>query len=93
MLLTSLQFGIAITAIVPLLPTAAASRFRNTTSCRYLPGDLGWPSEDEWSSLNSTVDGRLMVGKPIAQSTCYGAGTNSRECAAMQSTWSDLDPV
>ncbi|KAF5875947.1 putative fad fmn-containing isoamyl alcohol oxidase protein [Botrytis fragariae] len=83
----------AVTAIASFLPTAATLRFHNTTSCRYLPGDLGWPSEDEWSSLNRTVDGRLIVGTPVAQSSCYGAATNSLECAVMQSTWPDLDPV
>ncbi|GJC99261.1 FAD binding domain-containing protein [Colletotrichum higginsianum] len=35
-------------------------------SCKYLPGDPGWPSADAWAQLNRTVDGRLVATVPYA---------------------------
>ena len=34
------------------------------------PGDTCWPSDDDWASLNTTRDGRLIQARPPA-SVCY----------------------
>ncbi|OBR04627.1 FAD binding domain-containing protein [Colletotrichum higginsianum IMI 349063] len=55
-------------------------------SCKYLPGDPGWPSADAWAQLNRTVDGRLVATVPLG-SACHGDGYNATECARLQDAW------
>lgn len=55
-------------------------------SCRYLPGDAGWPSVDEWNRLNSTVGGRLVATVPLG-SPCHDPTYVAAECASLQSQW------
>lgn len=35
--------------------------------CRARPGSSNWPTQSDWDSLNSTVDGRLVAVVPSAQ--------------------------
>ena len=36
------------------------------SSCKVSHGDPHWPSQDQWQSLNKSVDGRLLTGIPPA---------------------------
>ena len=75
----------AVAAILFAL-TLAAAVSSNTSACRYLPGDPGWPTDEDWSQLNSTIGGRLILGTPLAQS-CYLPTLNSDTCAEVQEEW------
>lgn len=38
-----------------------------STSCRNVPGDPGYPTNEQWDSLNSTVSGRLVKVVPFVE--------------------------
>ena len=42
-----------------LIPFTNAKQY-----CRHQPGDAGWPTDTEWTTLNSTLDGRLIPVQP-----------------------------
>ena len=46
--------------------SASAVPSPQTASCRYIPGDAGWPKQCEWAKLNGTVGGRLIATVPLA---------------------------
>jgi len=73
-----------------LLNLGAAAGFsrRNYTNpaCRYLPGDQGWPSLDQWAQLNASVSGRLIATVPAGH-VCHDPYFNATLCAALQQTW------
>lgn len=59
------------------------------SSCKYLPGDYGWPSQSKWAQLNSTVGGRLIQTIPLG-SVCHSTGFgdyNADACKAVQDEW------
>jgi hypothetical protein len=73
---------------VMLCMTAAETAFRN--SCRYIPGDEGWPAPYDWRALNDTVEGRLIVTVPQA-SVCHTSpysNYNETACESLKSGWS-----
>ncbi|TEA11815.1 FAD-linked oxidoreductase ZEB1 [Colletotrichum sidae] len=57
-----------------------------TPSCKYLPGDAGWPSPETWAQLNETVGGRLVATVPLG-TPCHGDAYNATECARLQDAW------
>ncbi|KAI1459599.1 hypothetical protein F4805DRAFT_455765 [Annulohypoxylon moriforme] len=57
---------------------------QNGHDCRCFPGDSCWPTLAEWSSLNSTVGGRLVATVPIAAS-CHKSNLASYDAEACQS--------
>ncbi|KAI0202674.1 FAD binding domain-containing protein [Astrocystis sublimbata] len=61
---------------------------RSAAHCLHLPGDAGWPSDRQWKTLNASVGGRLIAGKPAAE-VCYGAGADNTACAALRASWTD----
>ncbi len=54
--------------------------------CRCLPGDTCWPKSQEWTTLNNTVGGRLIVTKPLA-APCHDPTYNAAECANLKNLW------
>ncbi|KAI1451037.1 FAD binding domain-containing protein [Annulohypoxylon stygium] len=65
-----------LVGIVSALVVAAAIAVRNRGSsiqpfCRVIAGDAEWPTQDEWNSLNKTVDGRLIATIPLAAPCHY----------------------
>lgn len=64
-------------------------------SCRYLPGDQGWPSEESWARLNTTVGGRLLVTNPVAH-VCHRQGPfaayDQVACEHLQTAFLDAGP-
>ncbi|KAI0896797.1 FAD-binding domain-containing protein [Annulohypoxylon nitens] len=61
---------------------------RDKPACRYLPGDIGWPSDEKWNSLNQTTGGNLIRGTPLAE-PCYRqeSGFQSGVCADIRDNW------
>lgn len=92
------------TSILSSLPhvlaaAAAASvpRIDNTTinktpygasTCRYLPGDADWPKLHDWSALNHTIGGGLIIGAPLGQN-CHSLAYDANECTQVQEGWID----
>lgn len=59
--------------------------------CRFIPGDVGWPSLQDWAELNSTVGGRLIVTVPVA-SICHMPTYRDTECAILKEQWNFPPP-
>lgn len=55
-------------------------------SCRCFPGDECWPSDAEWSSLNTTVEGRLIATVPLG-SPCHDPSYDEEQCAYLRNQW------
>lgn len=96
--------GLLLTALsaasvtnLPSTHTKAPSRMHSSAtsaaaSCRCYPGDACWPAAAEWSSLNTTVGGRLVATVPLA-AACHDdqwATYDNATCTALQNSW--LDP-
>jgi hypothetical protein len=58
--------AIFATVILPRLASAAPALVRNDGACRALPGDVDWPQEEEWETLNRTIGCRLLRGVLLA---------------------------
>ncbi|KAI5840912.1 FAD binding domain-containing protein [Tricharina praecox] len=73
-----------------LLSLASLLLGASATSCKTSPSDASWPTTAQWSSLNSTVSGRLLSTIPIASVCHHGplGSYNSTACAALQAAWS-----
>ncbi|KAH3960901.1 hypothetical protein HBI56_213820 [Parastagonospora nodorum] len=56
-----------------------------------MPGDVSWPSFNEWDLLNQTVGGRLISAQPLAQ-PCYGTTRDAVACAKVQEEWITPEP-
>jgi hypothetical protein len=54
--------------------------------CRCLPGDSCWPSAQDWSRLNGTVEGRLVATVPLA-APCHDPMYSSAECLNIKNLW------
>lgn len=87
-------FPQALIGFILLLPFANAGLItarNNTSSCKYIPGDAGWPDKNTWDKLNQTVGGRLIATVPQA-AICHIGGYGPLEedkaaCKALQPTW------
>jgi hypothetical protein len=49
--------------------------------CKAFPGSSDWPSEQEWSRLNTTLDGGLLNPMPPAIACYPGPQYNATQCA------------
>lgn len=58
----------------------------NSTTCKCFPGDACYPTAAEWSSLNNTVQGRLIATVPLG-SPCHDPYYDETECAYLQDEW------
>jgi len=61
------------------------------SSCKVIPGDRAWPSQQAWSQLNQTVGGRLIQTIPQA-AVCRPGGyggllQNETACASLKTDW------
>ena len=65
------------------------ARAANLTTCRYVPGDAGYPSTTQWAQLNQTVNGRLIATVPLA-SRCHSypfSDLDTAVCDTLKTTW------
>ncbi|KAH3920290.1 hypothetical protein HBH56_002450 [Parastagonospora nodorum] len=58
--------------------------------CLCLPGDACWPSQNTWSALNSTVNGKLVATVPIG-SPCHDPTFDGDACENLKAQW--LNPL
>lgn len=65
-----------------------AARAANS-SCKVFPGDAEWPSADQWSALNETLEGALIKSVPHA-SVCYqGPYYDEAACTTITANWTN----
>ncbi|KAF9262222.1 FAD-binding domain-containing protein [Marasmius fiardii PR-910] len=55
-------------------------------SCRILPGDSSWPTQDVWNAFNNSIDGRLIKTVPIG-SVCHDPTYDEELCSNVRSNW------
>ncbi|KAI1100577.1 putative FAD-dependent isoamyl alcohol oxidase [Jackrogersella minutella] len=70
---------------------ALALLARADIECRYIPGDADWPSPDDWSNLNKTIQGRLIETVPQA-SVCHTSpysDFDATACETLKTTWNE----
>nr|BAZ95824.1 oxidereductase, FAD binding domain cpaB [Curvularia pallescens] len=73
------------TITLPLLSSLVNGLVKPET-CRCFPGDVCWPSDEQWAALNTTVGGRLIKTVPLGQ-PCHGSDYDEAECKALASLW------
>lgn len=57
-------------------------------TCKTTPFDAAWPSEADWSALNTTLAGTLLKTRPVASSCYPGNPFNSLQtCDDVQKEW------
>jgi hypothetical protein len=56
--------------------------------CKNHPLDANWPSIDDWSALNRSIDGALIQTNPVA-SSCYEKSPfdSTTSCDEVQENW------
>ncbi|KAI4940790.1 hypothetical protein J4E91_011234 [Alternaria rosae] len=74
----------------PLLGAVLLARLGSAQDCYRLPSDADWPSDNAWSTLNSTVNGKLVATVPIG-SPCHDPTYDADACDALKSSW--LNPL
>jgi len=52
----------------------------NSSSCRAFPGTPGWPIDDEWNRLNSSLGGALLKPVPLGAACYQGAYYDAARC-------------
>lgn len=82
----ALALGTTITVHAVSLPLLIQRNHDVTSLCHVLPQDKEWPSWQQWRTLNESVEGRLIAGKPLA-SICYGEEADAAACAVLQNNW------
>ncbi|KAI9373503.1 hypothetical protein BJX61DRAFT_552181 [Aspergillus egyptiacus] len=72
------------------VPFLAATAVKATTpQCKSSPHDPSWPSPDEWSALNKSINGVLIRTSPAASSCYPGNPFDSTEnCTEVTQHWS-----
>ncbi|KAJ5634155.1 hypothetical protein N7528_001997 [Penicillium herquei] len=76
--------NLLLSLILPVLAVGAPQ----STRCRCLPTDSCWPSQQEWMSLNDTLNHNLVAVRPVA-SVCSPQEFNSAACENVTSLWTD----
>lgn len=76
--------------MVRLLPFLFASfaSAASSTHCRCTPQDTCWPSDQDWKSLNSLINGNLFPVRPVA-SVCYGSEFDATACKEVTNKWTE----
>ncbi|KAL0567786.1 hypothetical protein V5O48_014206 [Marasmius crinis-equi] len=72
------------TALVVAFASLAVAQ--DLSSCRILPTDSSWPSQDVWDAFNSSVDGRLIKTVPIG-SPCHDPTFDEVQCNNVKDNW------
>lgn len=56
--------------------------------CRCLPSDPCWPSQQQWSALNNSLNHNLVAVRPVA-SVCSPKEFNAAKCNNVKNSWTD----
>jgi FAD/FMN-containing dehydrogenase len=57
-------------------------------SCRCRPHEACWPSNQEWSNFNKTIQGNLITVRPIA-AVCHEPEFDEAACKTIKEDWTD----
>jgi hypothetical protein len=79
--------------LLQVLTALGASRTGIATpTCKTIPGDPGWPSQTEWSSLNTTICGQLLQPAPVG-AVCHPSqpAYNASLCSIVMQEWFQVD--
>jgi hypothetical protein len=76
--------GAAIIQTVLQLGASAADY--SSQPCRYLPSDKGWPSLEQWQTLNTSVSGHLLKPLPAAH-VCHDPTHDEKACSFLKENW------
>ena len=76
------------TTVSTLFLASLVNAAKGQADCLCLPGDACWPSQAKWSSLNSTVGGKLVATVPIG-SPCHDPTYDATACADLQKAWTN----
>lgn len=69
-------------------PFALVTSPTNSPDCKSHPGSDRWPSLDDWSALNQSIDGCLLHTAPAASSCYEGNPFNSPyNCTHVKNRW------
>ena len=84
----------ALAAVLVLAATVNSQQNETgpSSDCRCFPGDDCWPTAEEWSEFNGTLNGQLIRTVPLAW-PCHDDGWGSYDnatCTELQNAW--LDP-
>lgn len=77
-----------ISVLFALLLSAVALGAEQSTRCRCRPHETCWPSTQQWSALNESIQGNLVAVRPAA-SVCHQGEFNSKACKSITGLWSD----
>ncbi|KAI1819609.1 FAD binding domain protein [Xylaria intraflava] len=67
------------------LPALGPISSSNLT-CKYKPGDAGWPSEADWSNFNASIGGRLVTPYQLGR-VCHNPDYDEAACSYIQEQW------
>jgi hypothetical protein len=85
--------SLSLLLISSCTPTAKAEdHLLRPRRCKPIPGDVNWPSDSDWTTLNSTIRGRLLKPSPPA-AACHHARPeyNKAACDAVIEGWRNSD--
>lgn len=68
------------------LPFKSSGLIAKNTDCRCFPGDICWPSLEQWNRFNETVKGKLVATVPLA-APCHGVAYEPSECKTIKDQW------
>lgn len=79
-----------------LLAVTSSLAYPAHQQCRCRPHEPCWPSEQQWQSLNSSIDGNLQAIRPIA-SVCHDPTYDHEACQEVtamthDSAWRSSQP-
>ncbi|WAO87413.1 FAD-binding PCMH-type domain-containing protein [Fusarium falciforme] len=78
------SFNLILALCAPTLALATPL----SKNCKAFPGSSAWPSSNEWSRLNKTIDGRLIRPNPPG-GVCHNGqpNYNKDQCPNVQQDW------
>jgi hypothetical protein len=86
--------SLTVSAFTALFATQAIASCNDTNpyqtipKCKVTPSDATWPSEQDWTSLNASINGALIRTRPVASSCYPGNPFGSTEtCAEVEAGW------
>jgi hypothetical protein len=77
-----LYFSFLLSAAAIVVPEPQHS------SCRCRPHENCWPTQQQWSTLNSTIQGNLVAVRPVA-SVCHAMEYDAKACNATTELWTN----
>ncbi|KUJ11481.1 FAD-binding domain-containing protein [Mollisia scopiformis] len=77
-----------LSSLAQFVALAATGIAWSSPDCKAVPGSPGWPTEIQWSGLNTSLSGRLIKPSPPG-AVCHPTQVtfNAAECPAVQAEW------